>query len=75
MNKLEQEFIDTFQIPFNYNKELSNVRYLQLGALVYNCSSAKDFKREILKRCIDNKGGIDECIKQIFSAHYERKER
>ena len=73
INKLEQKFIDIFQIPFDYNRQLSHIRYLQLGALAYNCSSVKDFKREILERCIDNKGGIDECITQIFSAHYERK--
>ena len=67
-DKLEREFYDTFSIPIDYYKRLSDLKYLQLGSLVFNCSSVKDFRQEILRRCIDNKGGIDERIRQIF--HY-----
>lgn len=63
---LERKFYNTFKIPINYPLQLTNLKYLQLGALVFNCKSVKEFRQEILHRCINDKYGIDEQIRQIF---------
>lgn len=65
-SELERKFYNTFEIPIGYPLHLTNLKYLQLGALVFNCKSVKEFRQEILKKCIDNRGGIDEQIRQIF---------
>lgn len=65
-SELEHKFYDTFEIPVNYPLQLTNLKYLQLCALVFDCKNVKELRQEILNRCINNKGGIDERIKQIF---------
>lgn len=65
---LERQFYNTFEVPIDYPLQLTNLKYLQLGALVFNYKTVKEFRQNILKKCIDNKEGIDDCIRQIF--HY-----
>lgn len=65
---LERQFYSTFEIPIDYPLQLTNLKYLQLGALVFNYKTVKEFRQDILKKCINNKEGIDDCIRQIF--HY-----
>lgn len=65
-SELEQKFYNTFDIPIDYPLQLTNLKYLQLGAIVFDCKNVKEFRQNILKLCIENKDIIDDCIKEIF---------
>ena len=63
---LEKQFYNSFEIPIDYPMQLSNLKYLQLASIVFNFKNVKELRQEILKRCIDNKESITDCIRQIF---------
>lgn len=65
-SELEKRFYKTFDIPIDYPLQISNLKYLQLGAVIFNFKNVKEFRQEILKRCIEQKGGIDDVVKQIY---------